>query len=342
MRTNLNLMASFIVSALVVFILPSYSSAHSRNTGTLHCEDFVDATKWGELARFEPGERGRSANVIWSPDGMRLAASYTNDGIDGAILIWDIDEGKIEWEKEQPFSVFRMAWSPVDNSSLAVLGWNGKLDVWDVNNPNSSPLEISAPELGEIVWSPDGTQIALLGDEIHIFDIISSQEVKPLNNSAHGTVLSVMWTSNDLEWVSQAQDKTVNLWSLSTTKPVFTWNEVNDSQSVFLSPTGAMVVALDETAQVLKMNDRSVLATLDGVGGRIAWSPNEACLASANVGFLPGYSETGIKLWDVATGERIATLEGHLGEISSLAWSPDNTRLASAGADGTVRIWGRP
>src|SRR5207249_9404069 len=47
-------------------------------------------------------------------------------------------------------------------------------------------------------------------------------------------------------------------------------------------------------------------------------------------------------LWDAATGQLVQSLAGHRGTIPGLAFDPTGERLASAGADGTVRVWTVP
>src|SRR5262249_25949083 len=42
--------------------------------------------------------------------------------------------------------------------------------------------------------------------------------------------------------------------------------------------------------------------------------------------------------WNAQTGQEILLIKGHNGEVQSVAFSPDGTRLASAGS-GTVKVW---
>ena len=46
-----------------------------------------------------------------------------------------------------------------------------------------------------------------------------------------------------------------------------------------------------------------------------------------------------VKLWDVATGEGIATLEGHTSGVRSVSFSLDGVTLAAGAGDGTVKLW---
>jgi len=86
--------------------------------------------------------------------------------------------------------------------------------------------------------------------------------------------------------------------------------------------------------------------TLEGHGEgvwAIAWAPDNTWLASA--------SATGeVAVWDVASGQRIATLRGpdtlgpqntsHASPVYAVDVSPDGATLVTAGRDGTVRVWG--
>jgi len=44
-------------------------------------------------------------------------------------------------------------------------------------------------------------------------------------------------------------------------------------------------------------------------------------------------------VWEAATGKGLRTLIGHTERLSSLAWSPDGKRLATASGDKTTKLW---
>ncbi|MYB00404.1 hypothetical protein F4X90_12105, partial [Candidatus Poribacteria bacterium] len=52
-----------------------------------------------------------------------------------------------------------------------------------------------------------------------------------------------------------------------------------------------------------------------------------------------GIDKVSIRLWEVTTGENLATFWSHPTDIQSLAFSPDGTLLASGSYDGTILLW---
>ena len=74
-----------------------------------------------------------------------------------------------------------------------------------------------------------------------------------------------------------------------------------------------------------------LMPTASGVSS-VSFSPDGATLAS-------GSWDGTVQLWDVVTGEPIATLGGRESSGSSVSFSPDGATLASGSWDGTVQLW---
>ncbi len=46
-----------------------------------------------------------------------------------------------------------------------------------------------------------------------------------------------------------------------------------------------------------------------------------------------------VRIWDATNGQLLLAFKGNQGGINGVAWSPNGTRLASAGLDDLVQVW---
>ncbi len=82
---------------------------------------------------------------------------------------------------------------------------------------------------------------------------------------------------------------------------------------------------------------------IDAHQKRCSFSPDGHLLAAAGGGTdrdaLESEANYVIHVWDIESGDEVATLSGHTGLVRDLAFTPDSKRLLSAGWDETVRVW---
>src|SRR5262249_35223065 len=111
----------------------------------------------------------------------------------------------------------------------------------------------------------------------------------------------------------------------AATKPV-AWTDYRDDSAEQLR---ALIQA--------KLHGRTLTAAAAGIPLRaqVEWHPRVSGAPGARLGLVgPGASRLPAPM-----GESIAVLRGHGGAVHSVAFSLDGARIASASADGTVRLW---
>ncbi len=91
-------------------------------------------------------------------------------------------------------------------------------------------------------------------------------------------------------------------------------------------PMPTNTVSTGQAARVLKGHTGSVIG--------VAFSPDSKTLASVG-----GDDDGRVKLWRVADGTLIYSIDAHSGGAGDVAFSPDGKVIASAGKDGFVRLW---
>ena len=266
---------------------------------------------------------GFIASAGFSSDGQlrALESSYEDDP--SRATLWNVATGQsigtIPWRKPIQVSAF----SP-DGRLLALEGPVGTIKLWDIESEQVHAAMKAAHEKGmyggvrSLAFSPDGRRLASSGrldSEVKLWDTESGEQIATFPAKGWGTTVSF---SPDGRRLVGQYDLRVTLWDVESREEVteiFLEHDwiYNDPGSLALSPDGRLMAS--------------------GGFRQVSFSEEEE------------EEETEIKLWNVATGQSIATLSGN----APVAFSPDGRLLASASAqknrivgpaDG-VRFWYR-
>jgi len=284
---------------------------------------FPDGRSWNVSdGRRQPEERWLSESQP-SPDGTRLATARGD-----LVTIQDIESGRQLLDLEHDARTWSVHWSG-DGSRLAVIfapGEEGDLPrirVWDLGDSATPLAEFTISQSGgrALVWSPDGRYLANSAEIEHASGYSPAIRILDVDNNrlliefrASDFAYGLAW-SPDWRRIAIAGSYSLSLWELNT----------------------------DEFGFSERWSTR--MRELDGSASDVAWSPDGQLLATASRTQTQDFSSTHpalVTIFDAGTGERLAHLQGHTGDVKRVVWSPDGKRLASTGQDATVRIWRRP
>jgi len=155
-----------------------------------------------------------------------------------------------------------------------------------------------------------------------------------------GSVAGLGWSPDGTRLASGGTDRTIRLWDQGGA-PLATWEAHGRGGVTALawSPDGRLLASggADRNIQVRNATTSDVVLTCEGMGDEIrylAWRYDGAILASSC-----RKKDLTVTLWNVQTGQKMASLAGHTGEIVGLCWSPDGTWLATVATDHTIRFW---
>jgi hypothetical protein len=149
-------------------------------------------------------------------------------------------------------------------------------------------------------------------------------------------VYDVVWPASKPIWLIDAADgMPVSSQALTTSlvMPLVTrFGQPGD----LLSSAGNSILAWasEDTAQVLRPFSNEGPIKLGDTGGKVlraAWAPGGRRIVTI--------SETSTRVWDATNGKLLHTLVGHSASVTSVAWSGNDQRLATADRDGIVRVW---
>jgi WD40 repeat protein/transcriptional regulator with XRE-family HTH domain len=269
------------------------------------------------------GHSKRMFGVAYRPDGAQLA-TWSDDG---TVKVWDAQDGKtlLTLDHDKTASISELAYSP-DGKKLA---FNSGNYVEVVDAASGAALLTLAPFADKaimVVFSPDGSRIAAAtrAGVMRIYDSNDGSLLHEFPQTAAG--LQQLAFSPDGTRLAAADEAGASIWDAATGKQLLTFSGHGKgarSNGIAVSPDGKWVASSgnDGTVQVWETDTGKVIFKLAGHTG----------------------VDRTVKVWQLpAVGGQVPeplTLYGNTGAVYRIAFSPDGTRLVSAGRNPIARVY---
>lgn len=199
-------------------------------------------------------------------------------------------------------------------------------------------LEIATPgAVTAVAASPDGGFLATASTDnvIRVWDRATGAASLTLEGHS-GSVTALKFIPNDRRLASASLDKTIRFWSLDDGTPAGSIVTSNDVTDISLLANGTRIASAhtDNFARYwdVPRGPAEQLAEEAPKPTVISVSPDRQLIATANAAGV-------IRVVDVDCGQLVdASWQAHQGPVTAMSFS-NSGRLASAGADGVVRVW---
>ena len=307
-----------------------------------------DAHTGNELALLT-GHTGKVRSVGFSPDGSTIASGSE----DNTVVLWDA----ITREPKHVLIgheniVTSVVFSP-NGSILASGSFDGYVRLWDVTTgglKNITPESRSS--ITQIVFNPGGDTIAgstLTDNVVHLWDAATGKLKTTLEIDSQFAV-DVAFSLNGEKIAINSSDHSIHFWDVSTRQCEGTlYRHRTNIMDIVFSPDGNTFASIcfDGTLRLWDYNEEFLRKLRIGRNQpkatfkiermrRLGWmhvlfGPDSRTIACAG-------EDGTLLILDANTGMQKTSILGHTNRVSSIAFSPDGSRIAS-GRGQQVLLW---
>jgi WD40 repeat protein len=282
-----------------------------------------------------PGHGFGTTAVAWSADGAHLASA----GQDGKAKLWDLTTGREKAALSGGAAwVEHLAWCP--GADLLATAAGKKLRLWDAAGKLVREYPDHAGTIADVRWRPRFKLLASAAYGRLTLWTPEKSEPERTFEWKGGAMLALAWSPNGEFIATGNQDMTVRFWIVKT----------GTDLEMSGYPLKVRELAWDSTSRWLATGGGHIPCVWDcsgkGPAGRTpvqceAHTERVTALAFRHVApLLASAGADGlVALWAPAEGKACLRQERLGAEVTQLAWSPDDRRLAVGTAAGAVVVY---
>ncbi|MCP6762323.1 MAG: caspase family protein [Fischerella sp. CENA71] len=287
----------------------------------------------------ESTDHQQSVNgVSLSKDGRRIVSA----GNDGTFL-WNLQGQQLTGSRIDQSSFNSVSFSP-DGQRWAAAGQDGVIRIWNLQGQLVAELKGHIGLINSVNFSPDGQKLVSAGndDTIRLWNLQNqpdSQQQPLVWQAQQQGVNSVSFSGDGKLIVSAGKNSTVRVWNLQGNLQNNFPGHLGAVYSSVFSPDGKQVASGGDDGTIRFWNLQG-----EPIGGLFQlYGPQVMSLVFSRDGkrIISGNSLGRVQLWDVLTKAPLplAAWNTEQSSVNSVALNQDDKLLATAGKDGSVKVW---
>ena len=278
----------------------------------------------------------------FSPNGKLLATASK----DQTARLWDAETGELLHTFELEDMVQSVSFSP-DGRMLATGEYNSSnISLWDVETKSLVAKAKSQVRGGfRLAIAPDGKTLTSVAHGLEVFDIVQTEvgtELKSRSFYRSSRMLSLAY-SPDSRWILHSiLNSQLGLWDLSQGKEIARFPKrrllLHGWHNVSFFPDSRRVIFVAENGKI-QIWDASTGRIVDEITETRKFTSFHNALSNDGRWFAGDADGEAVTIVDVDAKRELFTLGTERSAIKSVAWSPNNRKIALGLADGGVVIW---